>query len=179
MCLCDSNVNHAQPSPRGCGAASNLAACLFWDFVKAFSKSVQTQLGQHVELFYKQISIGIAFRFASQQFEMIIPFVSLLAFCPHGGLIIVMLSVSVCVCVALLRERRSQYAWRWTAWFLQQESSTWQVVCISRLFVFLSCFCGINEDSVNILILWWLLRTEEKIKTLRKPYVLILSILEG
>lgn len=49
MCLCDSNVNHAQPSPRGRGAASKLAACLFLDFVKAFSKSVQTQLGQHNE----------------------------------------------------------------------------------------------------------------------------------
>lgn len=148
MRLCDSNVNHAQPSPRGRGAASNLAACL------SFSKSVQTQLGQHVEgLFYKQISIGIAFRFASQQFEKIIPFVSLSAFCPHGGLITVILSVS-CVCVALLRERRSQYARGRTAWFLQQESSTWQVACTSI------CLC-VNEESVNILLLLWLLRTTE------------------
>lgn len=158
MCLCDSNVNHAQPSPRGCGAASNLAACLFWDFVKAFSKSVQTQLGQHVEeFFYKQISIGIAFRFASQQFEMIIPFVSLSAFCPHGGLIIVILSVSwcVCLCVALLRERRSQYAWGWTAWFLQQESSTWQVA-------FTSCFSLWRQwRFCKYILLLCLLRTTE------------------
>lgn len=67
MCLCDWNVNHVQASPKGCGAASNLVACLFQDFLKAFSKSVQTQLGQHdEELFYKQTNVGSKFRFASQ-----------------------------------------------------------------------------------------------------------------
>lgn len=72
---------------------------------------------------------------ASQPFEMIIPFVSLSALCRHGGLIIVILLfyllpvVCVCVCMsaALLWERRSQYDGGWTAWFLQQESSTRQV----------------------------------------------------